>query len=524
MGSSTAEHHCFVNKAIIPEDGLSRRHSGSMQDSFRLWHQTELMTSFETNSFTSQEKRPLVLVEPNPRVKLGVKKLLRVSRGQDLVESIGWLSLLWVIFTFLIDGGLTGLTDLHAALSAVDRLSALVATDLLLIQTLLIARVPWLDRLYGHDRATLTHKRLGKPVLYLVIVHFLAVTWSYAIADSKNVVDEFLTMLSSIPDLVTGTIAFVLMIIVVITSIKITRSRLSYEAWYLVHLLAYGAVMLAIPHQINVGTDIAGKPLAQLFWITAYLFVGLNILWFRLLSPIVLSGLHGLRVSGSVAESSDATSIYISGRKLKSFQAKSGQFFILRLVTPGQWWRAHPFSLSAAPTDSTLRFTVGNRGDDTELMQSIKAGTRVILEGPYGVFTEDRRTQENVVLIAAGIGAPPIRALAESMAARPGDVSILYRMRNKNDAALAEELAELAKQRGFYFHILEGSRKSPRSWLPAGEDDHLPDAERLVNLCPKVAKSDVFICGPAAFTQTVEKSLHLAGTPANQIHSEEFAW
>ncbi|NBR64974.1 MAG: hypothetical protein EBT65_03385 [Actinobacteria bacterium] len=157
-------------------------------------------------------------------------------------------------------------------------------------------------------------------------------------------------------------------------------------------------------------------------------------------------------------------------------------------------------------------------------MQSIKAGTRVILEGPYGVFTEDRRTQENVVLIAAGIGAPPIRALAESMAARPGDVSVLYRMRNKNDAALAEELAKLAKQRGFYFHILEGSRKSPRSWLPAGEDDHLPDAERLVNLCPKVAKSDVFICGPAAFTQTVEKSLHLAGTPANQIHSEEFAW
>jgi predicted ferric reductase len=357
-----------------------------------------------------------------------------------------------------------------------------------------------------------------------VILHFISVTWSYAIADSKNLLDEFLTMLNSIPDLVTGTIAFVLMIIVVITSIKITRSRLSYEAWYLVHLLAYGAVMLAIPHQINVGTDIAGKPLAQLFWISAYLFVGLNILWFRLLSPIVLSGLHRLKVSDAVAESSDAASIYISGRKLKSFQAKSGQFFIIRLVTPGQWWRAHPFSLSAAPTDNTLRFTVGNRGDDTALMQNIKAGTRVILEGPYGVFTEDRRTQENVVLIAAGIGAPPIRALAESIAARPGDVSIIYRIRNKNDAALAEELTEIAKHRGFYLNILEGSRKSPTSWLPAGPDDHLVDDERLIRLCPKIAKSDVYICGPAAFTKAVEKSLHSAGTPVNQIHSEEFAW
>ena len=482
------------------------------------------MTGFETNQATGQMKRPLVLVEPNPRVKLGSAKWLKVSRGQDLVEAIGWLSLLWVIFTFLIDGGLAALSDLHSVLSAVDRLSALTATDLLLIQTMLIARVPWLDKLYGHDRATLTHKRLGKPVLYLVIVHFISVTWAYAIADSKNVVDEFLTMINSIPDLLTGTIAFVLMIIVVVTSIKISRKKLSYEAWYLVHLLAYGAVMLAIPHQINVGTDIAGKPLAQAFWISAYLFVGLNILWFRLLSPIVLSGLHGLKVSDAVAESSDATSIYVSGRKLKSFQAKSGQFFILRLVTPGHWWRAHPFSLSAAPSNTTLRFTVGNRGDDTALMQNIKPGTRIILEGPYGVFTEDRRTQEHVVLVAAGIGAPPIRALAENIAARPGDVSIIYRLRNRNDAALAEELAEIAKRRGFYFHILEGSRKHPKSWWPAGSDDHLPDDERLVGICPKIAKSDVFICGPAAFTQAVEKSLHVAGTPVNQIHSEEFAW
>jgi ferredoxin-NADP reductase len=157
-------------------------------------------------------------------------------------------------------------------------------------------------------------------------------------------------------------------------------------------------------------------------------------------------------------------------------------------------------------------------------MQSIKPGTRVILEGPYGVFTEDRRTQEHVVLVAAGIGAPPIRALAENIAARPGDVSILYRLRNRNDAALAEELAEIAKRRGFYLHILEGSRKHPKSWLPAGSDDHLTDDERLVSICPKIAKSDVFICGPAAFTQAVEKSLHIAGTPLNQIHSEEFAW
>jgi predicted ferric reductase len=216
--------------------------------------------------------------------------------------------------------------------------------------------------------------------------------------------------------------------------------------------------------------------------------------------------------------------VYITGRKLKSYGAKSGQFFILRIVTARQWWRAHPFSLSAAPTDNQIRFTIGNRGDDTSLIQNIKPGTRVILEGPYGVFTEDRRVQDNVVLIAAGIGAPPIRALAETIAAGPGEVSIIYRVRNTQDAALAEELNEIAVKREFDLHILEGSRRFETSWLPNGTDPDQTDDEKLVQICPKIAKSDVYVCGPSAFTRAVEKSLQLAGTPKTQIHSEEFAW
>jgi hypothetical protein len=48
------------------------------------------MTSLETNEPT----RALVLVEPNPRVKLGKAKWLGVLRAQDLVESLGWLSIM----------------------------------------------------------------------------------------------------------------------------------------------------------------------------------------------------------------------------------------------------------------------------------------------------------------------------------------------------------------------------------------------------------------------------------------------
>jgi predicted ferric reductase len=282
--------------------------------------------------------------------------------------------------------------------------------------------------------------------------------------------------------------------------------------------------MLAIPHQITTGTDIAGKPLAETFWIAAYLFVAMNILWFRLLSPIVFSAVKGLKVSAVKKESSDSVSITISGKNLDSLQTESGQFFIVRIITATQWWRAHPFSISAAPTKDAIRFTVGNRGDDTALLQHLKPGTRVILEGPYGIFTARRRTKNDVVLVAAGIGAPPIRALAEDIAAKPGEVNIIYRVRDLGDAALVDELEEIAKRRGFYLHVLDGNRRSNSSWLPKTVSASKSDEEALLEMVSKVAKSDVYVCGPVEFTRSVKKSLLKVGTPEQQIHAEEFAW
>lgn len=461
--------------------------------------------------------------KPNTRVRLGQRKLVRIKRGQDFVELISWASVLAVVSMFLVDGGIKGITDTASLLDAVARLTALVGTDLLLIHMLLIARVPWIDRLYGLDKATEAHKKLGKPILYLIVAHFIATVINYAMLDAKNLWDEFLNLLLNVPDMLTATAALVLMIIVVVSSIQIARKRLSYEAWWLIHLLSYASVFLAIPHQISTGTDIAGKPIAVFYWISLYLFVAGNIAWFRFLEPIVTSLRAGLKIQTTVRESSDSTSLYISGKNLGNLGYQSGQFFIVRILTASQWWRAHPFSVSAAPNEKFVRFTIGNRGDDTALLQNVKPGTRVILEGPYGVFTEDRRSREKVTLICAGIGAPPIRALAESMAARPGDLSVIYRVRNREDAALVDELTELSKRRGFSLTLLEGGRGHGNSWMPA-HPENIPDHARISVIAPWISESDVFICGPAAWTRTVQKSLRRAGTPENQIHAEEFAW
>lgn len=472
---------------------------------------------------TKTYSAPLVLSAPNDRVRLGVRKMLKLKRKQDWVEAFAWATVVAVLAMFLADGALGEITDLASGLSALSRITALVATDLLLIHLLLVARVPWLDKLYGHDRVTTAHKKLGKPILYLVIAHFLASLIQFSILDAKSVTDEFFALITLTTDLLFSFIGLTLMIVVVVTSIKIARRKLSYEAWYVVHLLSYASVLAAIPHQFSTGSDIAGKPLQTAFWLVLYLFVALNLLWYRFLQPFVQSARAGLRISNVVRESSDTSSIYVSGHNVDSLGGKAGQFYLLRVLNAKSWWRPHPFSISAAPNSSYVRFTIGERGDDTRALQNVKPGTKVVLEGPYGVFTEDRRTKEKVVLICAGIGVPPIRALAESMAGRAGDITIIYRTRNNEDASLLGELTEVARRRGFALHVLEGGRASEDSWMNATEQN-LPDHARLSNIAPWVSESDVYICGPSAWTKTVERSLERAGTPKTQIHAEEFAW
>jgi predicted ferric reductase len=482
--------------------------------------QTEAMNTKQTYGISPSE---LKLVQPSTRVRIGDRKVVRVKRAQDLIETIAWATVVAVTAMFLIDGGIKEVVDVPSALNALSRLTALVGTDLLLIHMLLIARVPWIDKFYGHDKATAAHKKLGKPVLYFVVAHFLASLISFAITQGKDVLSTLWWLIADVEDMLTAALALALMILVVVTSLNFARRKMSYEAWFIVHLLSYASVLLAVPHIFNTGSDIAGKPLATVFWASLYLFVAFNIVWYRAASPMLRGRLQNLRIHHVVAESSDSTSIYVTGKNIANFGAQSGQFYLLRVLTWGQWYRSHPFSISAAPNAQFVRFTVGNRGDDTAELQTIKSGTRVMLEGPYGVFTEDRRSKEKVVLIASGIGIPPVRALAESMAARPGDLTIIYRVRSEEDAALLSEVREIARRRGFALHVLSGSRGADGSWM--NEDgSNQPDLARLILMVPWISDSDVFLCGPETWTSLVHKTLTRTGTPEDQIHSEEYAW
>jgi ferredoxin-NADP reductase len=159
-------------------------------------------------------------------------------------------------------------------------------------------------------------------------------------------------------------------------------------------------------------------------------------------------------------------------------------------------------------------------------MQSIGVGTKIVLEGPYGVFTEAKRSRQKVTLIAAGIGVAPIRSLASQLATKPGDLTILYRANTDQDAALSQELKDISARKGHRLTILTGERDSSISWLPEKvvKKHRKNDKDLLVALAPEIMESDIYICGPTQWTSALLQTLAKLDIPRNQIHIEEFAW
>ena len=458
-------------------------------------------------------------------VVLGTGKLLRLQRRRDGVEILGIAAVLAPTLAFLANGGLAGIDDLAGWFNALNRLSALVGTSLLLIHMILVARVPWLEQTLGLDKLTHAHKKLGKPLLYLLVGHTISALISYSITDGVNILQTLLHLVIDYQDLLLASIGLALMILVVISSVNAARRKLNYEAWYLIHLVSYISVFAAIPHQFSLGTEFLAEPLLASYFIALYVFVGLNIAWFRFLVPIIQSLRLNLRVAEVTPDANRTTSISIGGNRIERMGAEAGQFFMLRVLTARQWWRPHPFSVSASPSNR-IRFTIGNRGDDTALLQETKPGTRVILEGPFGVFSESKRTKQHVLLLAAGIGVAPIRALAESLASDKGDVTVVYRVTDKSDAALLGELERICKERDHTLHVLDGPRPNGPGFLPRLEDGEspIPEYARLVSLAPYAADSDVYICGPAAWSDSAVQALKKLNVQKASIHVEEFAW
>ena len=442
---------------------------------------------------------------------------------------VRWHLPLWIAFGTLVavglfwlrDGGLGALSGGPGAwVTSIGRFTGLVAADLLLIQVVMLARVPWIERQYGQDLLARWHRLVGFTSFLLLVSHIAATTLGYAAIERSPLLREAWNLVTTYPGMLLATVGTAALVMVTVTSVKIARARLRYESWHLLHLYAYLGIGLSLPHEFWTGADFA-QPAAQVFWWTLYAIAAGSILAYRVGVPLWRSARHGVRVEAVAHEIPGITSVYLRGRHLDRLGARAGQFFLWRFRDRRGWTRANPFSLSAAPRPDLLRITVKDVGDGSGAVAGLRPGTRVLFEGPYGRFTGDVRRCARITLIACGIGITAIRALLEAEPYRPGDATLIYRARQPEDFAFLREIDAIAAARGVHVIFLPGSRGPDGTWLPDGYPGPLASLNRMV---PQLTRSDVFVCGPERWMESVVATLYEAEVPDDQIHVERFGW
>ena len=440
----------------------------------------------------------------------------RPMTADDVLGLIA-LSGVLVVGMWVRHGGPLQLTDLGGILTAVGQVTALLGTWLALVGILLMSRAPFLDRTVPTDRMLRWHRLTGFWCVWLIGAHAVTTTLGWAIGAGMTVLDEIGSLLATW-DVLAAVVALGLFVLVAVSSMRFARRRLSRETWYGIHLYVYLALVLAFFHELSMGADFYGDQVALGYWIALYVIALGSLLVWRVGAPIVLTLRHRPVVAAVIPEAPGVVSIVLTGRRFDRMAVRAGQFFQLRFLAGGGWWRPHPFSISAMPDGRTLRFTVRDLGDDTSRMMRLAPGTRAFLEGPYGTFTTEEVGDRGVALFAGGIGITPLRAMLEDLPPGLGRAILLFRASTWDEIVFRGELDALAAERGFGVRYLVGKRGTPE--MPV--DPLAPEwIERLV---PDIRDRVSFVCGSDGFMDRVEAGLRDLGVPKGRIHAERFSF
>lgn len=382
------------------------------------------------------------------------------------------------------------------------------------IGLMLATRLPWMERSLGLDRILILHRIAGDMMGLLLGVHvFTAVMAEMPMRG--GLWSTIQDMTGREPYMAWASVGTLIIAVVIVSSLKNLRNKLSYETWYLVHLTSYIGIALSYSHQITLGTVLSGDKLIRFLWGLLFFYAIVLVVAGRW-SSVMHAVRKPLRVEDIRFETDNTISLLIGGKNIENYAGEGGQFITIRQLKRGQWWKTNPYSLSAAPTSAGMRITVKDRGDASAALFSLRPGDKVAVEGPYGTATPEIFDGARPLFIAGGVGVTPVRAMLESLPMNSNPL-VLLRARKVEDIPHYREIVRLTEERGGEIRLVLGRTAQLKTADPFA-------APILRSLVPDIQNCVAFVCGPTALTFAARKGLHEAGLPKSRIHLELPWW
>src|SRR5438445_10473553 len=94
----------------------------------------------------------------------------------DVLGPVAVGTVVVAVFLWLYQEGLGSLSTLDTALGSLASVAGLLASDLLLLQVVMLARIPQVERAWGHDLLARRHKLMAYWSFWLMMAHVLLFT------------------------------------------------------------------------------------------------------------------------------------------------------------------------------------------------------------------------------------------------------------------------------------------------------------------------------------------------------------
>jgi len=242
----------------------------------------------------------------------------------------------------------------------------------------------------------------------------------------------------------------------------------------------------------------------------------------------------GLKIVKVDKENHDTTSIYFTGPEMERFKDReAGQFASIRVFKNGSWTEPHPFTLSCAPEDDTLRMTIKQSGAFTSGIPDIEPGTPVQCAGPFGRFCHDIESEKRIVMIAGGVGITPFLSVLRHFEDIHADNDIVLLWANKTHAdafAQAELESYTQVMRLHVVHVFSRVSEADQRQAPTftdarpGKVSHAYGRmnQALLKQYIHSVTAAFYLCGPPPMQQTVLEALAQCGVDPQTVRREAF--
>jgi len=413
----------------------------------------------------------------------------------SLIPLVFWVQMVPISIRFF---------DLGATFTSIGQITGLLGMALFSLNLILAGRFKFLDKYFkGLDKVYARHHLIGATAFSLLLFHPLFLVFNYIRFSLREAALFFVPFLS-VPR-TWGIISLLLMIVLISLTFY---AKIKYQNWKLSHKFMVVVFIFAVLHTIYVPSDISRNNLLRYYVLGLAVFGLASGIYRAFLSNFLVPKLkYKVKNVNQLNESVIEVEMESVEERL---DFKAGQFIFVSFKNGGVSRESHPFSISSGEDKQNLKITVKSLGDFTGELKSLRVGSLVEVEGPFGNFSYENTNGKNQIWIAGGIGITPFISMAKSL--KSGyNVDLYYCVKDQREAILLNELQKMAQS---------NSNFKVNSWCSV--EKGFINSGVIASTSGGVEGKDILICGPAVFMESLKKQFLCLGVKINNIHYEKF--